>query len=301
MKTPTTVITGFLGAGKTTIITGLIKFLISQGQKPAYVKNEIGETDLDARIMGGDNILAREILGGCICCTFVGPFLAAIDELIDTYHPDRIIIESSGTADPATLALMVSSHPKLIRDGVLTIIDVINFNGYKNLDYISQEQAKLTDLVVFNKVELVDITRKQAVVGFIRELNTYSPIVEAVNGTLDPDVAFGLTTKELDSLLKNNPHRSLHVSTHEEKIHAFTISPKQFSSEIEFSELLTHLPHNVLRVKGVIRIEETLKIANAMYQRVTFENYKGNEQPFLIIIGYMIGENREEIVKILEH
>ena len=130
--TPTTIITGFLGSGKTTIINHLIEYLQNQGERVAYIKNEIGDEDLDAKLMKGKYIEAKEVLGGCICCTLVGPFIKAINELVDTYQPDRIIVESAGTADPAALSLMVQDHPKLIRDGTVAIIDVQNFSGYKD-------------------------------------------------------------------------------------------------------------------------------------------------------------------------
>ena len=161
---PTTIFTGYLGSGKTTIILNLVETLQKQNIQVLYIKNEIGSENIDGQLAKQQNIETKELLNGCICCTLVGPFIHSIDELLIKHRPDRIIIEASGAADPAALALMVSSHPKLARDGVLTIIDVIHFDGYSDLSTTARNQTKFTDLLVFNKVEEVDIGRKQAVV-----------------------------------------------------------------------------------------------------------------------------------------
>lgn len=265
-QVPTTVVNGFLGSGKTTIIAHLIDYLTEQKQKVAYVKNEIGATDLDAQLMRGKNIVSKELLNGCICCTLVGPFIAAIDELIDTYQPDRIIIESAGTADPASLALMIDNQPRLYRDGVLVIIDAVNFQGFVQIDEVTRRQAELTDLIVFNKVELVSDERKRQVVGYVRELNEKAPIVEAPQGKLHPELAFGLGKSEIS--LTEHPH-----SHHDEKadqINAFTyISDKTFT-KAQFDQFLQNLPPNIFRVKGFVKFPDKLQVVNGVFKRFDY-------------------------------
>jgi len=160
-KIPTTVFSGFLGSGKTTIISNLIDELQANNQQVIYIKNEIGDTDIDGKVLEGKGIKTKELLNGCICCTLVGPFISSINEIVETFSPDKIIIEASGAADPSALALMISLHPNLARDGVIGIIDVVNFEGYKDLSVTAQNQTKFTDLIIFNKIELVDIAKKK--------------------------------------------------------------------------------------------------------------------------------------------
>jgi len=81
-QTPATLFSGFLGSGKTTIISHLIDQLQKDGIKVAYIKNEIGETDIDAQLIKGKDIETKELLNGCICCTLVGPFEGAVTELL---------------------------------------------------------------------------------------------------------------------------------------------------------------------------------------------------------------------------
>jgi len=320
-KIPTTVFTGFLGSGKTTVIKHLVEYLAQQGEKVAYVKNEIGAEDFDTALIQGQHIQTRELLNGCICCTLVGPFMAAIDELADSYQIDRIIIETAGTADPASMALSVSNHPRLQRDGVITIIDVVNFDGYEDLSLIAQRQAQLTDLIVFNKIELVDLARKQAVVGYVRELNETAPIVEAPGGVLNPQVAFGLSSVELEKELAefgehedSETHQYAHEHESQDGIDAFTFVSDTIFDKTSFIAQIAQLPKTVIRIKGIIQFDGGWEVVNTVYRR--FDSYpltqdmhdklsarQKNEKSLktrLIIIGYRVNDDARELRALLE-
>lgn len=298
---PTTVVNGFLGSGKTTIISHLIDYLTEKNQKIVYIKNEIGAMDLDAKLMRGKNIVSKELLNGCICCTLVGPFIASIDEISKTYNPDRIIIESAGSADPASLAIMIENHPKLRRDGGVVVIDVLNFNGYEKIDEVSKKQTEFTDLIVFNKVEEVDTQRKRQVVGYIRILNEKSPIVEAPYGKINPDLVFGLGRTNLGEFIKH--HEQTHHKEAEDQINAFSYtSDKKFTKE-NLKNFLNNLPRNIFRIKGIFQTEGKPQIINGVFNRFDFNNLETNieeNQTKLIFIGYQAKKNKEEIIKQLQ-
>lgn len=300
---PTTVVTGFLGAGKTTIISHLIEDLIDKGVKVAYLKNEIGAEDLDAKLMAGQNIIARELLNGCICCTLVGPFMAAIDELADTYQLDRIIIETAGTADPASMAISVSNHPRLIRDGVISVVDVVNFDGFEDLSTVARRQSELTDLIVFNKIELVDDERKRQVVGYVRELNEVAPIVEARAGRLSPELAFGLGSGDLSNWVEDSHHSSDHED--QDQASAFTLVSQSEFDENELSQIIaSKLPKKVIRIKGVVRLRSGWKVINSVFRRAQFQDlpagFKEPTQSRLIVIGFALNDDDEsELAQLL--
>ncbi|PIY79009.1 MAG: hypothetical protein COY81_04815 [Candidatus Pacebacteria bacterium CG_4_10_14_0_8_um_filter_43_12] len=308
-RVPTTVFTGFLGAGKTTIIANLIDQLQTTGVKVVYIKNEIGNENVDAKIFKGKHIQTKELLNGCICCTLVGPFIQAIDEIIETLKPDRILIEASGAADPAALALMIDSHPKIKRDGVLAIIDVVNFDGYIDLSLTAQNQTKFTDLIVFNKVELVNLARKQAVVGYVRELNTHSPIVEAPAGKLEASIAFGLASLELDQLLANTGfnHESVGQQQHPHQHHLIQDGIESFSAPIPqgvaeqaLRQFLEQLPAAVYRVKGIFRPNPSaVFLINKVGQRIEIEPVAEQSLPstdtILVLTGFRILQFQAEI------
>lgn len=318
---PTTVVNGFLGSGKTTIISHLIDELIKQGQKVVYVKNEIGDVDLDAQLMRGKNIIAQELLNGCICCTLIGPFLASINELVATYKPDRIIIESAGSADPASLALMVENHPLLRRDGVVSVIDVVNFNGYDQINHISQRQTEFTDLIIFNKIELVDEQRKQQVVGYVREINSRAPIVEAKHGRISAELVFGLDTGFLTGFetepkerhLGSDSHDQDHEHDHEahDEINAFTYQSSGKIDKQQLQKLLSNLPKNIFRVKGYFQDQNRRWLVNHVFERTDFsllttdpssdsEITTDRSSTKLIFIGYQAQTNQDQIVKDLK-
>lgn len=302
-KFPTTIVTGFLGAGKTTVISYLIEDLQKNGEQVVYVKNELGDATIDSQIMKGKNIATRELLNGCICCTLTGPFIAAIDELVTTTHPDRIIIEASGTADTAALALMVSGHQKLFRDGVISIIDVINFNGFEDLSETAKNQTKFTDLIIFNKVELTDEERKKAVVGYVRELNNHSPIVESEHGKVATELVFGIDTRHVAQLLTTyQSNADDHVSRHLEHDHIQAIhyrTNQQFDGE-QLKQTIAQLPPNVFRLKGIVQLsDDSWSVVQKVGQRVEIEKFSGPvpDRSLLICIGFEVEVNKEEIIE----
>ena len=96
MKTPITVISGYLGAGKTTLLRSIIKNL---DKKFAILMNEFGEVGIDAQIIKGKNVDVQELSGGCVCCSLTGEFEFAIKEIIQKYNPEIIIVETTGVGE----------------------------------------------------------------------------------------------------------------------------------------------------------------------------------------------------------
>lgn len=292
---PATVFTGFLGSGKTTIITHLLEHLNAKGQKVAYLKNEIGDADLDAQLLRGRNFIGKEILNGCICCTLVGPFMAAIDELIDDYQMDRIIVESAGSADPASMALMISNHPRLRRDGVIVIIDTLNFAGFEDISHVARRQAELTDLIVLNKIELVDESQKHTVVGYVRELNSYAPIVEAPSGRLNPDLAFGLGLPEVNELLSTQDREHNHLEA--DQIEAYTYETTNKLDKNLLVKAIQDLPKQIFRVKGIVNFKSGPEVVNSIFKRTDLsdlpENFEPPKKTKLIIIGYKANDLKD--------
>ena len=299
---PTTVFSGFLGSGKTTIITHLVEILQNRGQQIIYIKNEIGDTDIDGQVLSGKNIKTKELLNGCICCTLVGPFVSAVEEIISTYQPDRILIEASGAADPAALALMIDSQPQLKRDGVIGIIDVVNFEGYKDLTITAQNQTKFTDLLVFNKIELTDLGRKQAVVGYVRELNAHSPIIEAPQGKVKPEVVFGSGSAELEQMLTQEKESHDHDTDNhieDDAIQSITSHPQGNPTQEQFISKLNELPKAVFRAKGFITLADGQTfVFNRVGTRTTLEMVPDDLQGIentVVLIGWRLHDKPEPL------
>ncbi len=149
---PVIVFTGYLGAGKTTIIRDLCKQL--QEEKVYWLKNEFGNAEVDSIVASESSIAVKEIVNGCLCCVLVGQMGDALREMA-AEKPDRIMIETSGSAYPYPIALELKGHPELLLDGIVTVIDCMNFSGYVDKSYTAKLQCKCTDLVLLNKHESV--------------------------------------------------------------------------------------------------------------------------------------------------
>ncbi|KAL1838986.1 hypothetical protein VTJ49DRAFT_1997 [Mycothermus thermophilus] len=197
---PITIVTGFLGAGKTTLILNLIPQLraVNPTYKLALLKNEFGDLAVDSQLASSSAISGvTELLNGCICCNLVGQLGPALRELRETVSPDRVIIETSGSAFPATLALEVNRLAReqpgsYVLDGVVSVIDVENWTGYDDTSYTARLQARYTDLVVFNKWEGCDERRLDEVRDRLGDLEVDVAWVKSDKGWVDAGVVFGV-------------------------------------------------------------------------------------------------------------
>ncbi|TPX34339.1 hypothetical protein SmJEL517_g02948 [Synchytrium microbalum] len=185
-------------AGKTSIILNLIKSL-----PPAYnvviLKNEFGDIAVDSQIASQSNVQVTEFLNGCFCCVLVGQMKLALLEIRDKLHPDRIIVETSGSAFPAPIAWQIRELEKedgFKLDAIVTVVDSVNFSGYEDTSYTAKMQAKYTDLIIMNKSELVTEREYDLVMDSVCDLNTDTPKVKAgPGGTVDANLIFGLDSK----------------------------------------------------------------------------------------------------------
>ncbi|KAL1623582.1 hypothetical protein SLS56_008222 [Neofusicoccum ribis] len=213
---PITVITGFLGSGKTTLILSLLAQL-PPDYRLALLKNEFGDVAIDSQLAASQAISGvQELLNGCICCNLTGQLQDALETLRTSANPDRIVIETSGSAFPATLAMEVNRIARetggFVLDGVMSVVDVENWQGYEDTSYSAKVQAQYTDLIVLNKCELVSERRVEDVEDKIRdlELDVPTPIVKSAKGRVDKDIVFGLDAK----LARTDAHALHHEHDH---------------------------------------------------------------------------------------
>lgn len=219
---PITIITGFLGSGKTTLILNLIPQL-PPTYRLALLKNEFGDLAVDSQLASSAAISGvQELLNGCICCNLVGQLGDALDTLRTSVKPDRIIVETSGSAFPATLALEVNRLAResgnYVLDGVIVVIDVENWKGYEDTSYTAKMQAKYTDLIVLNKWEPVSERKYEECLDRLGDLELQVATVKSDKGKVDYKVLLGLDSalaKKLDA--EHDLDHSHEEHTHEQK------------------------------------------------------------------------------------
>ncbi|KAJ6438303.1 CobW domain-containing protein [Purpureocillium lavendulum] len=227
---PITIITGFLGSGKTTLILNLIPQLRARNPdyRLALLKNEFGDLAVDSQLASSSAISGvQELLNGCICCNLVGQLGPALAELERTVTPDRIVIETSGSAFPATLALEVNrlareAGARYVLDGVVSVVDVENWQGYEDTSYTAKIQARYTDLIVFNKWETAGEDRYDECLDRVGDLDVDVAKVKSTKGWVDMDIVFGvdgglaqeLTEEEVNGSKHNGEKNHSHNHDH---------------------------------------------------------------------------------------
>src|SRR5262245_3017576 len=121
LRTPITLIIGPLGAGKTTLLRHILG---SQVERIAIVMNEFGEIALDTRVIEGKNVRIADLGGGCVCCSLLAEFEGAVNEIIEKVAPERIVVETTGLAEPEALVFNIQEAlPQCRLDGVVSIMD----------------------------------------------------------------------------------------------------------------------------------------------------------------------------------
>lgn len=178
--TKTAVFSGFLGAGKTTLIKKLIKDVYA-GQKIVLIENEFGEIGIDGGFMKDAGIEITEMNQGCICCSLVGDFDKALKEVVATYSPDRIIIEPSGVgklSDVIKAIKNVSDEVGLELDCAVTVVDAKKAKMYmKNFGEFFSNQIENATTVVLSRTQMVDEAKLEAAVELVKGLNDKATII----------------------------------------------------------------------------------------------------------------------------
>lgn len=165
------VISGFLGAGKTTLIQKLIKDVFA-GKKVVLVENEFGEIGIDGGFLQEAGITINEINGGCVCCTLQGDFHDALEKVENTYHPDHIIIEPSGVGKLSDILSIVKSVEGLELNSYSAVVDAKRCKIYhKNFKEFFDDQISTACCVILSRTQLVSEDKLNEDVSIIRELN----------------------------------------------------------------------------------------------------------------------------------
>jgi cobalamin biosynthesis protein CobW len=323
-KIPATIITGFLGAGKTTLIRHLLAS--AQGRRLALLINEFGDIGVDAEIVNGcgDATCAAqkiiELANGCICCTVAEDFLPAIEKLLALDPlPDHILIETSGLALPKPLIKAFDwpfIRARLTIDGVIAVVDgkavadgrfaadpellarqraadpsIAHDNP---LEEVFEDQMLCADLIVLNKTDLLSGAEQRLAAEIAASLPRAVKILPACEGRIDPAVLLGLGAAAEDDVLARPSH---HGGEPEHDHDDFDSAVVEIGTVGDADSLLRRLAevaerHDVLRIKGFVEVRG--KPARLLVQGVGSRFQKSFDRPWgagearqgrLVIIG----------------
>ena len=174
------IFSGFLGAGKTTLIKKLIKESFA-GQKVVLIENEFGEIGIDGGFLKESGIQINELNAGCICCSLVGDFRAALQQVVEQYHPDRIVIEPSGVgklSDVTRAVEGVAEHLDVKLNSFVTVADVNKVKMYmKNFGEFYDDQISHASCIILSRTQNATEEKIAAAVAMLREKNPTATIV----------------------------------------------------------------------------------------------------------------------------
>ena len=180
MATKIDIFSGFLGAGKTTLIKKLIRESF-QGQQVVLIENEFGEIGIDGGFLEESGIKINELNAGCICCSLVGDFREALRKVVDQYHPDRILIEPSGVgklSDVTRAVEAVAEHLDVELSSFVTVADVNKVKLYmKNFGEFYNDQVSHASCILLSRTRGADAGKVAAAVALLREKNPTATIV----------------------------------------------------------------------------------------------------------------------------
>ncbi|MGC2786173.1 MAG: cobalamin biosynthesis protein CobW [Roseiarcus sp.] len=286
-KTPVTIVTGFLGAGKTTLIRHLMAN--AGGRRLALIINEFGDVGIDGDLIKNCSDAACpegaiiELANGCICCTVADDFAPAIAKLLARKpKPDHIVIETSGLALPKPLIKAFDwpdLRSKLTVDGVVAVVDAAavaegrfaddpariaeqrladpSLDHDNPLEEVYEDQLMSADLVVLNKADLVDKEQLDALKGQIAgALPRAVKIAPAREGAIDPDVLIGMNAAAEDDLHARPSHHDAEGEHDHDDFDTFVVTiPAVGDPDTLIDRLIAATrTHDILRVKGFIEV-----------------------------------------------
>ncbi len=327
------IISGFLGAGKTTFIKLLIENVFA-GEKLVLIENEFGEIGIDGGFLKDAGIEITEMNSGCICCTLVGDFSRALQKVIEEYHPDRVLIEPSGVgklSDVARAVERVKKEAEIEIDGRITIVDGKKAKMYlENFGEFYRDQVAYADTIVMSRTQLMEAHKIEECVKVLREENKEAAIIstpwdklssEAIEHAFSSDSQLeGIFEEEECPVCGHHHHHEeechhghhhegeCHHGQHHEHHHADEVftswgqetAHKYTEEELDF--LLKALSETegygtILRAKGIIEMENgTWKQFDLVPQEYEVRESTADYAGRLCVIGTDL--NEEELMRL---
>jgi len=338
MKIPATVITGFLGAGKTTLIRHILAN--ADGRRIALIINEFGDIGVDREVINGcgfegcDDDDLMELANGCICCTVADDFLPTMEKLLNRPNPpEHIVIETSGLALPKPLVKAFNwpeIRSKVTVDGVVAVVDAPavaagqfaddpdhvqevreadkNLDHHSPLEEVFEDQLLCADLVLLNKSDAIAEADKQGVRDIIaREARPGVKVVETVNGNIDLKVLLAMDAAVEDDLDQRPSHHDGEDEHDHDDFESFNVNLGDVEDPDALEERIkaTTVAHDILRVKGFVHVpgkpmRHVVQAVGPRIERYFDRPWAGGEtrQSRLVIIG-VTGMDKVAIAKAL--
>jgi len=287
-RTPITLITGPLGSGKTTLLR---QILARQTGKIAIVMNEFGEIAIDTKVIEGKNVRIAELGGSCVCCSLLGEFESAVKEIIEKIAPERIVVETTGLAEPEALMFNIEETlPQCRLDGVVSVIDADMLIRFPELGHTTRLQIEGADILLLNKIDLIEPSQFESLETKLRQINPTAAIVRTERCRIDPELLFGIGRERK---IAAPEHR------HQPEFESFSFTSNKIFSRDSFESFANSLPASVVRAKGFIRFTDGTQLFNFVTGRWELEPFE-SDCTEVVFIGRNVSGEKDAIVRALK-
>ena len=337
MKIPATVITGFLGAGKTTVIRHLLEN--AGGKRIALIINEFGDLGIDRELVTGcgiegcDDDSVLELANGCICCTVADDFLPTMEQLLDREDPpEHIVIETSGLALPKPLVRAFNwpeIRSRVTVDGVVAVVDAPavaegrfaddpdavqamreadEMLDHENpLEEVFEDQLLCADMVLLNKADLAGAGLEGIRREVSKDIGPGVKMVETTHGAIDPKVLLGIGAAVEDAIESRRSHHDGEDDHDHDDFESFVVSFGDVADPeaLEARIMAAVTDHDILRVKGFVHVpgkdmRHVVQAVGPRIQRYYDRPWHAEEarRTELVVIGET-GLDRDAITRVL--
>jgi G3E family GTPase len=287
LRTPITLVTGPLGSGKTTLLRHI---LATRPARIAIVMNEFGEIAIDSKVIEGKSVRIAELGGGCVCCSLLGEFEAAVNEIITRVEPEIIVVETTGLAEPEALAFNIQEAlPQCRLDGVVSVIDADMLIRFPELGHTTRLQIEGADILLLNKIDLIEKQQIEPLEAKLREVNSTAAIVRTERCRVDPGLLFGVG-RERKVMAPEHKHQP--------EFESFTFTSGKKFVRACFEQFAENLPASIYRAKGFVRFPDGAQLFNFVTGRWDLEPFTTSCTE-LVFIGKKIGVEKDVILRAL--
>ena len=276
---PVTILTGFLGTGKTTLLNRLLR--AEHGRRLGVLVNDFGAINIDARLVDALEGDAVSLTNGCVCCSMRGDLVTNALRILDrSPPPEHLIVEASGIADPISIAgaFQTSRLRERTRlDGIITVVDGENARNPHLDQQLIQDQIRSADIILLNKIDLVSSATRDEVSAWIRSLAPWARIVETVQAEAPLDVLLGSAPGPgaahcagRGDVLSDGAGTAAHAST----FASWSYHTDQPLAYRRVREALESLPPAIYRVKGILALADAPNlrfVVQGVGRRVTID------------------------------
>lgn len=306
------IISGFLGAGKTTLLKKILTWE-SDLSETVVIVNEFGDVGIDGSLLKNVGSDVVELTGGCICCTMKVDLNQTLKKIRREFNPRKIFIESTGVADPFMITEAFDDEELRDQMKVSNIITVLDIELWEGRDYFGPiffNQLKLADLILLNKIDIVDENQISQFLNEIHEMLPRAQVVPTIHCNVDPEIVLKDHAKvpQLANYDERVHHHHGHGSQGENQddlgmgsfpFMSFSFRSNDAIDESCFKLFTENMPWELFRMKGPVRFRDRTVLVNYVGGKNEWSAWDGLEETCLVFVGWKV--DQEETIRKLEN